>query len=857
MVGIVLAATAGGGRAQAQSGGGGGEPMFPFVLPWDDASSNVTNPRSWGVGLKAADRPVTVVGGHLAIGGERFRILGVNLCFGANFPTKDDAPRVAARMARLGINAVRFHHMDTSDSPNGLLQKDRRTIDPAQLDKLDFLIAQLKKNGIYSDLNLHVGRRYQGYPEWPGGPSYFKGVDNFEPSMIALQKEYARDLLTHVNPYTKIRYADEPAVALVEINNENAFFHQWWANDLDGMPAQFAGPLTKAWNAWLAAKYPTTEALRAAWGVKEEKTGAEALVNNGFTRGLEGWNLETHEGAAAEARPARDAAPRSNVMTVTVTRPGAQGWHVQFGQAGLKMEADRPYTLRFRARAETPTRITVNVSQAHDPWGPLWSTSADLKTEWTEFRHTFRPSDTDANARVMFSNLGSKTNTFAFADVSLTPGGVLGLQEGETPGRIGWFKKSEFSARTPEAQRDWLRFLYQTESDYWNGFANFLRKDLGVKSLIVGTQLGWSPATVQDDLDVVDSHAYWQHPHFPNRPWDPEDWVVRNIPMTGEKDGGTLSRLGLQRVVGKPYICTEYNHPAPLTFAGETLPLIFGYAAMQDWDGVFLFAYSHRRDAWDTGFTGSFFDLDQNPAKLVTFPAAAALFTRGDLRPSTATHYARVTEEQYLEASRTRGPWTMGEAFGVPVASALKARVGLDLEEGRGAVSTAATPGIAPGFVWENRPEGNRVTIDAQRSRALVGSTSGGPVRLGDVTIAPGPNRQGWAAITITAVDGDTIAEPGRVLITASGETANTGQRWKDKARTSVGRAWGGRPSLVEVVPAAITLPAPAAKVKAWALDERGRRAAPAPVAADPTGRAVVSIGPPAKTLWYEVEIAR
>jgi hypothetical protein len=40
--------------------------------------------------------------------------------------------------------------------------------------------------------------------------------------MIELQKEYAQQLLGHESPYTKLKYTYDPAVALVEINNENA-----------------------------------------------------------------------------------------------------------------------------------------------------------------------------------------------------------------------------------------------------------------------------------------------------------------------------------------------------------------------------------------------------------------------------------------------------------------------------------------------------------------------------------------------------------------------------------------------------------------------------------------------------------
>src|SRR5262249_53396139 len=150
-------------------------------------------------------------------------------------------------------------------APDGLLAADRRTLDPGQLDKLDHLVAQLKRHGIYVDLNLHVSRSYPGRPRWEGMPEFFKGVDNFDPELIEQQRRYAQDLPSHVTPYTKPRYADEPAVALVEINNENALLSDWWGGRLDAMPDPYASELGRRWNAWLAAKYPDDAALRKAW----------------------------------------------------------------------------------------------------------------------------------------------------------------------------------------------------------------------------------------------------------------------------------------------------------------------------------------------------------------------------------------------------------------------------------------------------------------------------------------------------------------------------------------------------------------------------------------------------------------
>jgi len=66
-------------------------------------------------------------------------------------------------------------------------------------------------------------------------------VGFFDEQVLDLQKEYARKLLTHRNAYTQRTYAEDPAVAFVEINNENGLIHAWLGKQVDGLPAIF-GP---------------------------------------------------------------------------------------------------------------------------------------------------------------------------------------------------------------------------------------------------------------------------------------------------------------------------------------------------------------------------------------------------------------------------------------------------------------------------------------------------------------------------------------------------------------------------------------------------------------------------------------
>lgn len=212
--------------------------------------------------------------------GKRFRIWGVDITDFAkgsvHFPPKSDTPFWAATLSRLGINCVRLHYFDVP-APRGILAADRddtREFDPEQLDRLDFLVAELKKQGIYSDLNLNVGRRYKA---GDGVRDYAligegKALTFFDPRLIELQKEYARKLLTHYNPYTKSEYRNEPAIAIIEIVNENSIVAAWDRGRLRGtkssgppagwqdIPPSYERELTDLYHSWLAHQRPAQEA---------------------------------------------------------------------------------------------------------------------------------------------------------------------------------------------------------------------------------------------------------------------------------------------------------------------------------------------------------------------------------------------------------------------------------------------------------------------------------------------------------------------------------------------------------------------------------------------------------------------
>jgi len=247
---------------------------------------------------------ITVEGGRFVVGGERVKIWGVNLCFGACFPEAKDAERIAARMAAAGVNSVRFHHMDTGRFPRGILDpKDALKLHPEALDRLDVFLDQLARRGIRANLNLHVGREASAALGLPRpNTRYDKIVGIFTPRLIEAQKQYARDLLTRVNTVRKVRYADDPAVAFVEITNEDSLFMWSAARDLRTLPEHYAGVLQGQFCRWLKGRYGSTQGVRAAWAKGSEPLGENLLADTEFKmpkvadHAARHWAAEMHDG---------------------------------------------------------------------------------------------------------------------------------------------------------------------------------------------------------------------------------------------------------------------------------------------------------------------------------------------------------------------------------------------------------------------------------------------------------------------------------------------------------------------------------------------------------------------------------
>ncbi len=185
------------------------------------------------------------------------RFIGGNLCFSANFLSKEEADRAVRDFVARGWNAIRLHHLDVTITKEGWNDIwNRRTwpeISPARLDQLDYLLAACKKAGVYVTFDLYAMGSYgscEGFDK-PLHCGTIKAIVPIHKPAEDLWFKRSMELFDHVNPYTGVAWKDEPAVVFVTLLNEDSIASVWsGAEDV----------YVKKYNEWAKGKgYPQYE----------------------------------------------------------------------------------------------------------------------------------------------------------------------------------------------------------------------------------------------------------------------------------------------------------------------------------------------------------------------------------------------------------------------------------------------------------------------------------------------------------------------------------------------------------------------------------------------------------------------
>ena len=227
--------------------------------------------------------------GYAFADGTPFKAWGVGAA-----PPKDPElmPQQARFLRSYGVNMIRAHTVAGILGPLQTNDAGQRDFDADKLDHLDRWFAALKAQGIYSTWSIFWKQTISeadGYDpvlyaelcsvgdygcdgtidnENAPAEKQTYGVVNIAPGIQDIRWDYLRRLMTHTNPYTGLTYAEDPALAVLEVQNEDTIFFHTPLNELANTNAwpEHSRLFRQGFAQWVRDQYADETSWRAAWG---------------------------------------------------------------------------------------------------------------------------------------------------------------------------------------------------------------------------------------------------------------------------------------------------------------------------------------------------------------------------------------------------------------------------------------------------------------------------------------------------------------------------------------------------------------------------------------------------------------
>lgn len=217
--------------------------------------------------------------------GAEARFWAVNVSGDSIFDTsRTGLENLAARIAALGYNCVRLHHLDAFfNAPTNIFgghgyggNRKEVKLDSWRMDKLCYFMNELKKRGIYWMLDQTVSRYEMEEDNFD--PNYksdmgVKRVAYFDAQAQENRMRYSEMLMTWKNQYTGMTIGEDPSLVLIDLENEN---QPSWMFSFAAQYDYYKRELRTLLVDWLRKEYGTDEAVIKAWS---DNTGKKALLD--------------------------------------------------------------------------------------------------------------------------------------------------------------------------------------------------------------------------------------------------------------------------------------------------------------------------------------------------------------------------------------------------------------------------------------------------------------------------------------------------------------------------------------------------------------------------------------------------
>jgi hypothetical protein len=854
---------------------------FPFLMPPFDSTAQKFLPHFPPKSITEADRVTWSNDGNFKVAGKNYRFWGVNITAAGAFPDKSLARQIAARMRKMGINLVRLHHLENDWSGvNGSIfnyaSGTTRTLNAAALDKLEYFIAQLKAEGIYVNMNLHVSRDFQVADGIAGADSlvdFGKPITMIDPHVQFLQREYATQLLGRINPYTNTRLADDPVMAMLETNNETSLIGYWKEDRLKktseggALLARHVKRLDSLFQKFLQQKYITQAALATAWNTGGTPTGTGEQIADGSVEVAtmpSAFQLELHNGAAATITLDNSTAHSgAKSILLNTTNYTGTGWHIQFKRTGLSVVKDKSYYVSFWAKASSNTTLTASLMRDNAPYTWYNGQNFNLSTTWQKFSFIVTaPEDNAGFVRLAFNP--SQNGSVWFDEISMADVPIIGLMAGEDLSaqniqRIAWPQRAIY---TNTRVADMAEFYTKIQKEHFDIIKSFLKTTLGVKAPITGTNALVGPSEVysMDNMDYLDDHSYWDHPSFPGVAWSATDWQISNQPQVKSTGLDAITNIvgGLQRA-DRPYTISEYNQPAPNIYRTEMVAPLAAYSAFHGIDGIMFFEYNGEF-TWANDVRNNFFGIHRDNSIMALFPSVAKAYRDGLMAETTQPIVLNFSAEASYKQAQTdnEGRWGKYIPWDKKIGLSRSVRIGAMPETGTLNLAAVNSAGMATTTdnnetTW-NQTKGVYFT-QTNGFNAISGFLDQATNQtVGTMTLKAA---DGFGALTWLSLEANKALTQSKLsLLTLSTSQQNTNGVWN--GTTTLNNNWGTSPTLQRRVNITLELKIEADSIKLYQLNAEGKEGVFQTIAPVSANTFVINLDQnTAPTLWWGIEAIR
>lgn len=195
-------------------------------------------------------------------GGKPIRFWATNTSSGSVNMEPAAVDYYARWLAKRGVNMIRVH--------GGMWDSATLEPDAEHVKKLQYFVHAMKREGIYTCLSIYFPlwinmQESHGFSGYTGGHPF--ALLFFDPKFQAIYQKWWKAALLTTSPYSGLALKDDPAVAMLEIVNEDSYFF-WTFTPYENIPEPQTIQLEKRFGRWLTRKYGSVaEALRR-WGAE-------------------------------------------------------------------------------------------------------------------------------------------------------------------------------------------------------------------------------------------------------------------------------------------------------------------------------------------------------------------------------------------------------------------------------------------------------------------------------------------------------------------------------------------------------------------------------------------------------------